>query len=95
MALPLVRPALLLASALAGASCVLWPAGSGPGAAEVSVEDAVARCSRGEAVLIDVRSPAAYAAGHIPGALNVPGPEIGARAAEIRRMARTPILYCG
>ena len=91
-----VRTALvLLASALASFSCVLWPAGSGPGAAEVPVADALARCDRGEAVLIDVRAPDVYAAGHIPGAVNVPAQEIEARAAEIRRMARTPILYCG
>jgi len=92
---PAARPALLLASALASVSCVLWPAGSGPGAAEVSVQDALARCDRGEAVLIDVRTPSAYAAGHIPGAVNVPASEIEARAAEIRRMGRMPILYCG
>jgi len=92
---PALRPALLLASALAGVSCVVWPAGSGPGAAEVPVQDALARCDRGEAVLIDVRTPVAYAAGHIPGAVNVPAAEIEARAAEIRRIGRTPILYCG
>ena len=92
---PALRPALFLASALASASCVLWPAGSGPGAAEASIEDALARCDRGEAVLIDVRTPAVYASGHIPGAVNVPAAEIEARAAEIRRMGRTPILYCG
>jgi len=95
MARPAVRPALLLASALASVSCVLWPAGSGPGAAEVSLEEALARCDRGEAVLIDVRTPPVYAAGHIPGAVNVPAHDIEARAAEIRRMGRTPILYCG
>jgi Rhodanese-like domain len=95
MVRPPVRSALFLAPALASVSCVLWPAGAGPGAAEVSVEDALARCDRGEAVLIDVRTPAAYAAGHIPGAVNVPAGEIEARAAEIRRMGRTPILYCG
>ncbi len=92
---PAVRPALVFASALASVSCVLWPAGSGPGAAQVSLDDALARCDRGEAVLVDVRTPAAYAAGHIPGAVNVPAGEIEARAAEIRRMGRTPILYCG
>ncbi len=89
------RSALLIASALASVSCVLWPAGSGPGAAQVSLEDALARCDRGQAVLIDVRAPAVYAEGHIPGALNVPANEVEARAAEIRKMGRTPILYCG
>ncbi len=92
---PPAARSLLLASALASAACVLWPAGSGPGAPEVSVADAVSRCDRGEAVLIDVRAPAVYAEGHIPGAVNVPVDEIEARAAEIRRMGRTPILYCG
>ncbi len=90
-----VRPVLLVASALASVSCVLWPAGSGPGATEVPLAEALARCDRGEAVLIDVRSPSAYAEGHIPGAVNVPAREIEARAAEIRRMGRMPILYCG
>jgi len=96
VARPVVRPALVAVSAaLASASCVLWPAGSGPGAAEVSLEDALARRDRGEAVLIDVRAPASYAEGHIPGAVNVPAGEIEVRAAEIRRMGRTPMLYCG
>jgi rhodanese-related sulfurtransferase len=95
MARPGGRPALLLASALASLSCVVWPAGSGPGAAEVPLAEALARCERGDAVLIDVRSPSAFAAGHIPGAVNVPESTIAARAAEIRRMGRLPILYCG
>jgi hypothetical protein len=94
VARPAVLPALAFA-ALASASCVLWPAGSGPGAAEVPLEDALARRDRGEAVLIDVRTAESYAAGHIPGAVNVPAGEIEARATEIRRMGRSPILYCG
>jgi rhodanese-related sulfurtransferase len=46
-------------------------------------------------VLIDVRSPSSYAAGHIPGAVSVPADQVERRAAEIRRMGRTAILYCG
>jgi hypothetical protein len=92
---PAAQRALLLASALASFSCVVWPAGSGPGAAEVPLDDALARCDRGEAVLIDVRSPSSNAAGHIPGAVSVPADQVERRAAEIRRMGRTAILYCG
>jgi 3-mercaptopyruvate sulfurtransferase SseA len=88
-------PAFLLASALASLSCIVWPAGSGPGAAQIPLDEALVRCDRGEAVLIDVRSASAYAAGHIPGAINVPVPDLESRAAEIRRMGRTAILYCG
>jgi thioredoxin 1/putative thioredoxin len=57
--------------------------------------DALRLRDRGEAVLIDVRSREAYAAGHIPGALHIAVDEVEARAAEIRRRGRLPILYCG
>jgi rhodanese-related sulfurtransferase len=57
--------------------------------------EALQRRDRGEAVLIDLRSRQGYAAGHIPGALNITSGEIEGRAAEIRRMGRLTILYCG
>lgn len=57
--------------------------------------EALERRDRGEAVLIDVRSREAYAEGHIPGALSIGASEIEARAADIRKMGRLPILYCG
>jgi Rhodanese-like domain len=87
--------ALLLGSFVASVACVIWPAGSGPGAPEVPLAEALERCGRGEAVLIDVRSPSAYARGHVPGALNIPAHTIERRAVEIRTMGRLPILYCG
>jgi rhodanese-related sulfurtransferase len=46
-------------------------------------------------VLIDLRSPDAYAAGHIPGALNVSPYAVERRVAEFRKMGRIPIFYCG
>lgn len=88
-----IAPLLLLAFAAAG--CVLWPEGSGPGAAEMPLAEALARRDRGEAVLVDVRSRDSYAQGHIPGALNIPAREIEGQAVEIRRMGKLPILYCG
>jgi hypothetical protein len=89
------RFALLFPLALVSIACVLWPGGTGPGAEEVPLAEALARRDRGEAVLIDVRSPAAYAQGHIPGAFNIPDHEIEGQAVEIRRMGKQPILYCG
>jgi hypothetical protein len=89
------RTALLLGLAVVSIACVLWPEGSGPGAPEMPLAEALERCGKGEAMLIDLRSPAAYAAGHIPGALNIPEHTIEARASEIRKMGRMPILYCG
>jgi rhodanese-related sulfurtransferase len=57
--------------------------------------EALRRCDRGEAVLVDLRSRESYAAGHIPGALNIPLDDVGARAGEIRRLGKLPVLYCG
>jgi Rhodanese-like domain len=82
-------PAVLLA-----ASCVVWPGGTGPGAKPLPLDEALALVARNEAVLVDVRTPEAYAAGHIPRAVNVPADQVVARAAEFRRMG-LPILYCG
>jgi hypothetical protein len=90
-----IRIAFLLALAFVPTACVLWPEGSGPGAPEMPLAEALARRDRGEAVLIDVRSREAYAQGHIPGALNIPAHEIDGQAVEIRRMGKQPILYCG
>jgi 3-mercaptopyruvate sulfurtransferase SseA len=95
MSLPAGRLALALAALLAAPGCVVWPEGSGPGAAPLPLEEALARRDRGEAVLIDVRSAGSYAEGHIPGAVNVPAGEVGERSTEIRRMGRQAILYCG
>ena len=85
---------LLLAASLATA-CVVWPQGKGPDSAAMPLVEALERRDRGEAVLVDVRSPQAYADGHVPGALSIPSSEIEERAAEIRKMGRLPILYCG
>ncbi|HKZ31519.1 MAG TPA: rhodanese-like domain-containing protein [Vicinamibacteria bacterium] len=80
---------------LATAGCIVWPAGSGPGAAPIAAAEALARSERGEAVIVDVRPREAYEAGHVPGALHIEALEVEARAAEIRRLGRLPILYCG
>ena len=90
-----LRSIALLTLALAPLGCVLWPEGSGPGAPAMPLAEALERRDRGEVVLIDVRSAEEYEAGHLPGALNIPGSQIGARVAEIRKMGRLPILYCG
>ena len=86
---------LLACLLLATAGCVVWPAGSGPGSPPIAAFEALSLAERGEAVFVDVRPPEAYADGHIPGALHIDALEIDARAAELRRLGRLPILYCG
>lgn len=86
---------LAAALALALSGCVIWPEGSGPGARAVPLAAALALCDQGKAVLIDVRSPDAYARGHVPGAVNIGTADTESQAAAIRKLGRLPILYCG
>jgi len=60
-----------------------------------TVTSADARRLVGEgAALIDVRSRAEYANGHIQGAKNIPVDELSARAAEVGARDRPVIVYC-
>jgi NADPH-dependent 2,4-dienoyl-CoA reductase/sulfur reductase-like enzyme/rhodanese-related sulfurtransferase len=62
---------------------------------QIDVETAVAAAARGERerVLVDVRTPPEYAAGHIPGAVNVPVDELRSRLGELPR-DRDLAVYC-
>ena len=63
-----------------------------PPVENVTVHDLAAAIERGEPV-VDVRSPAEYAAGHVPTAVLVPMPSVPARVEELR--AQTPLyLIC-
>ena len=49
--------------------------------------------ARGSAQLIDICSPTEYASGHVPGALNIPMEQIGARIADLR-IGSPVVLIC-
>lgn len=51
---------------------------------EITVDQLVTELSRG-AVLVDVREPAEYREGHLPGAVNIPMGQLTARLDEIDR----------
>ncbi len=47
-------------------------------------------------LILDVRSTYEYAAGHIPGAINIPHDQLGSRIAEIdAHKNKDVVLYCG
>jgi phage shock protein E len=46
------------------------------------------------ALLVDVRSPDEFAAGHLPNAVNVPVGELDARLGELGPKDRPLVLYC-
>jgi rhodanese-related sulfurtransferase len=74
------RGRVALALVALGAA-VVWAAdGEAP---SISPRELEARLARGgELLVLDVRTPEEYAAGHVPGAINVPHEQVAARAAE-------------
>lgn len=55
------------------------------------------RLARGEIVLVDAREPAAFEAGHIPGAVSLPFPEVASRIGVFSAAyprTRELVIYC-
>jgi len=67
-----------------------------PGIRDVTQYQVVAWIEQGEApLLLDVRTPEEYAAGHVPGALNIPHDQLSARLAELEdRRGQQVVVYC-
>lgn len=70
---------------------------AGGGASSIEPADLAARIARGESLhILDVRSEAEFAAGHVPGAVNVPFNHVGARLAQVPGGADEELyVYCG
>lgn len=84
---------LLIAVALGSGGLLLWPmvrgASSGGG---LSVQGAVQLINRERGVLIDLREPAEFAAGHPIGARNVPLAQLEARLPATVKNKGVPVL---
>ncbi len=63
---------ILILAACASGALLLWPMLAKGGSGSVSTADAVRLINQHKAVLIDVREPDEFAAGHAAGARNVP-----------------------
>jgi rhodanese-related sulfurtransferase len=59
----------------------------------VNGDELLRRVRNGEVTILDVRPPEEFRAGHIPGALSVPLPELKKRLAELRK-DRDVVAYC-
>jgi rhodanese-related sulfurtransferase len=65
-------------------------------ASTITREELIGARRAGRIVLVDVLSRDSFAARHIPGAINLPVAEIGARADEVLPDRHAPIVvYCG
>lgn len=49
---------------------------------------------QGGARLVDVRTPGEFAAGHIPGALNIPVQQLDSRMSELQPQDTAVVVYC-
>ncbi len=82
-------------------SCLLLFVSSGcappPASGPMSGEDLEARIESGRPPLIlDVRTPSDYAAGHVPGAVNIPHTDLAKRLDELGEQRDVEVVvYCG
>lgn len=67
------------------------------GVSSIEPADLAARIARGERLqILDVRSEAEFAAGHVPGAVNVPFNHVALRLAQVPADLDEPLyVYCG
>ncbi len=64
-------------------------------ATDISREEYQARRADGAAMLVlDVRSAEEFAAGHVPGAINIPHDQLGARHGELKGATGELVVYC-
>lgn len=64
-----------------------------PDVPRTSIQETQQRVAAGEAIMVDVRSAAAYQQSHVTGAISLPETEVKARLEELPRNVEL-ILYC-
>jgi rhodanese-related sulfurtransferase len=87
---------LLIVVAFASGAMLIWPlVRRGAGGPWVSATQATHLINREDALVVDVREPGEYGAGHILGAKNVPLARLGAAPGELgKKKDRPVIIYC-
>jgi rhodanese-related sulfurtransferase len=86
---------LLIVVALVSGGMLIWPlVRRGTGGPYVDAARATQLINREDALVVDVRDPGEYGAGHILGARNLPVARIGEKADLGKRMDRPLIVYC-
>ncbi|MFM6985219.1 MAG: rhodanese-like domain-containing protein [Hydrogenophaga sp.] len=83
----------LILLALVSGGLLLWPALSGgAGSGSVNAAEAVQLINREKAAVVDVCSPAEFAAGHIAGARNAPLGQLEAQLPGLVKNKTTPVI---
>ncbi len=81
--------------ALVACAITFMAEAAGPGSIEPkALGDRIAWADQA-LVVLDVRTPAEFAEGHVPGAINIPNGELAARVAELAdAKSRDIVVYC-
>jgi len=85
----------LLSVALVSGGMLLYPVlqrSMGGGAGSLDTLGATRLINDNNPIIIDVRSPAEFASGHLPNARNIPLPDLEKRVGELP--AKRPVLLC-
>ena len=84
---------LLVAAAVGSGAMLLWPLlRLGAGGPRVNTLQATQMMNRDNALVLDVREPEHYAAGHILGAKNLPLAQLEQRAGEFDKYKSKPVI---
>ena len=86
---------MLFGTAVVTGGMLIWPLVNrllGAGAPQVGPTEAVQLINRRDALVLDVRDKAEFAAGHIPNARNIPLLELDGRLREIEKFKARPIV---
>jgi rhodanese-related sulfurtransferase len=83
----------LIAIAFVSGAMLVWPlVRRGAGGATVNTLQATMMINREDALVLDVREPAEFAAGHILNARNIPLGELEKRADELAKWREKPVV---
>ncbi len=84
---------MLIAVAFVSGAMLLWPyLRRGTGGPWVNTLEATQLINREDALVLDVRDPAEFAAGHMLGAKNIPVADIESRVGEIEKQKSRPVI---
>jgi rhodanese-related sulfurtransferase len=85
---------LWLSTALMSGAMLLWPMLRGGSKEALEPAGATSLINREDAVVIDIRDTAEFAAGHIVGARHITLAQLGARMGELDKVKARPIIVC-
>jgi len=86
---------LLIVIALSSGGMLAWPMVRGANAGSLTAQGAVHLINRERAVVVDVREPDEFAAGHVTGAKNVPLEQLEAKlTATVKNKSVPLLLFC-